>query len=88
MKSVVAGSLVSGVLLVGGTAEAAIVFTNYSSVGSAGPATPTFGPFDADLSFDFPAGFVGDPVDPFRVGSVTITFDGASNAGADRKSVV
>lgn len=79
MKGTIAG--VVGMLAVCGSSQAAIVFSNYSSVGSAGPATPTFGPFDADLTFDFPAGTVGDPVDPFRVGSVTITFDGTSNSG-------
>lgn len=82
MNSVVTGACVAGMTLLCGSAQAAIVFSNYSSVGAAGPAVPTFGPFDADLSFDFPAGMVGDPVDPLRVSSVQITFDGTSNSGA------
>lgn len=81
MNRFVKGACVAGMALLCGSAQAAIVFSNYSSVGAAGPAVPTFGPFDADLSFDFPAGVVGDPVDPLRVSSVTITFDGNSNSG-------
>jgi hypothetical protein len=80
MRLAVLTSVMAG-LIAASSAQASIVFSNYSSVGPVGPGIPTFGPLDVDISFDYPAGVVGDPVDPLRIGTVTLTFDGDSNAG-------
>jgi len=66
------------------SADAAIVFSGISTVGTLGPAASVSGPSDIDFVFSFPAGTVGDPVDPFRVGSVVITYDALSDSPIDR----
>jgi len=65
------------------SAKAAMVFSNITTVGTLGPASPATSPTNIDFVFLFPAGTVGDPVDPFRVGSVIITYDALSDSPID-----
>lgn len=75
----------AGVLACVGAAsvDAAIVFSNISTVGTLGPASAVTSPADIDFVFAFPAGTAGDPVDPFRAGSVVLTYDALSDAPID-----
>lgn len=69
-------------LLATTTANGAILFSNISVTGPLSPASAVTGSNDIDFVFNFPAGTVGDPVDPLRSGSCMIMFDGDSNSGA------
>jgi hypothetical protein len=58
------------------SAQAAITFSNITIGGSL--STGAFavpGATDIDFVFPFPAGTVGDPVNPVRAGNIVITFD-------------
>lgn len=65
--------------VVAASADAAIVFSSITTVGTLGPASSVATANDIDFIFTFPAGTVGDPVDPFRAGSVVITYDATSD---------
>lgn len=87
-RLITATALVAAGVLGASVANASIIFSNLSVTGVLGPANTAMGSNDIDFTFDYPAGTVGDPVDPLRAGSVTISYDADSNAGSINEMII